>query len=345
MNAIEKTPTLFSIGKAEKLTGLSKDTLRAWERRYGFPVPLRDERGRRAYDEPQLQRLCHVAELIAKGVSPAEVVPVPADPLVLSHTQLTRDWIQAAAQPEHIRTWIALLRRHAWGELRSALQAFRQAHGLQGFALEGLLPLCSWVIETRAKGDLQRYETQLFVEHVQPMLFDDLITLRRAASAQGPRVVLASPAGTLLSLNLMFVECLLAVAGCEVWPLDLNQQPNDIASAAKAARADVLAMPLGSLMTTAEAAAVTENMRRLLPPSCELWVGGRSSVALRPAVLGPSDPYYVVWTAQDLTDNLKRIRGQGKIRPARLSQDATAAVLKAAMPSTRAASLRGATIQ
>ena len=32
-------PVLLGIGVVERDTGLSKDTLRIWERRYHFPVP------------------------------------------------------------------------------------------------------------------------------------------------------------------------------------------------------------------------------------------------------------------------------------------------------------------
>ncbi len=39
----------LSIAAVERDTGLSKDTLRVWERRYGFPTPGRDTLGERAY--------------------------------------------------------------------------------------------------------------------------------------------------------------------------------------------------------------------------------------------------------------------------------------------------------
>ena len=34
---------LFNISAVERETGLSKDTLRVWERRYDFPRPVRDD--------------------------------------------------------------------------------------------------------------------------------------------------------------------------------------------------------------------------------------------------------------------------------------------------------------
>ena len=39
--------SLLTISQVERDTGLSKDTLRIWERRYGFPNPGRDAQGER----------------------------------------------------------------------------------------------------------------------------------------------------------------------------------------------------------------------------------------------------------------------------------------------------------
>ena len=38
-------PITSSIAAVERDTGLSKDTLRVWGRRYGFPTPTRDTTG------------------------------------------------------------------------------------------------------------------------------------------------------------------------------------------------------------------------------------------------------------------------------------------------------------
>ena len=56
-------PVLLSIAAVERDTGLSKDTLRVWERRYGFPQPLRDANGERTYTAEQLARLRIVKRL------------------------------------------------------------------------------------------------------------------------------------------------------------------------------------------------------------------------------------------------------------------------------------------
>ena len=48
---------MMSIAAVERDTGLSKDTLRIWEKRYGFPLPTRDTQGERCYPMEQVERL------------------------------------------------------------------------------------------------------------------------------------------------------------------------------------------------------------------------------------------------------------------------------------------------
>jgi len=65
-----KTLTL-SIAAVERDTGLSKDALRIWERRYGFPTPQRDGSGERAYPLEQVEKLRIVKRLMDGGHRPS----------------------------------------------------------------------------------------------------------------------------------------------------------------------------------------------------------------------------------------------------------------------------------
>ena len=46
---VEAQGLMLNISAVERETGLSKDVLRMWERRYGFPKPGRDDNGERQY--------------------------------------------------------------------------------------------------------------------------------------------------------------------------------------------------------------------------------------------------------------------------------------------------------
>ena len=72
---------VLSIAAIERDTGLSKDTLRVWERRYGFPVAMRDSQGERSYPLDQLQRLRTLKRLIDGRHRPGRVVCLDAGEL------------------------------------------------------------------------------------------------------------------------------------------------------------------------------------------------------------------------------------------------------------------------
>ena len=67
----------YPISAVERETGLSKDTLRMWERRYGFPAPGRDAQGERVYPAEQVARLRQLRRLIHAGHRPEMPMPTP----------------------------------------------------------------------------------------------------------------------------------------------------------------------------------------------------------------------------------------------------------------------------
>ena len=54
----------ITIAAVERDTGLTKDTLRVWERRYGFPTPLRDRSGQRVYSRRDMEKLRLIKRLL-----------------------------------------------------------------------------------------------------------------------------------------------------------------------------------------------------------------------------------------------------------------------------------------
>lgn len=60
-------PSEYTIAAVSKLTGVSCHALRAWERRYGFPVPHRSPSKHRRYAADQVRVLCRIAYLMRRG--------------------------------------------------------------------------------------------------------------------------------------------------------------------------------------------------------------------------------------------------------------------------------------
>ncbi|MFE8605354.1 MerR family transcriptional regulator [Archangium violaceum] len=57
-----------------RLTGIREATLRAWERRYGFPRPNRTESNYRVYSREEVENIHRVAKLISEGLSVSEAI-------------------------------------------------------------------------------------------------------------------------------------------------------------------------------------------------------------------------------------------------------------------------------
>jgi MerR family transcriptional regulator, light-induced transcriptional regulator len=67
---------LYRIQAVSKLTGVPPATLRAWERRYGFPEPERTESSYRLYSEAQIVLIKQLKALCQQGLAPSEAVKI-----------------------------------------------------------------------------------------------------------------------------------------------------------------------------------------------------------------------------------------------------------------------------
>jgi DICT domain-containing protein len=68
VSRVEEEPPL-SIGDVVRATGLGEATLRAWERRYGFPHPQREPSGHRRYALEEVERILRVVADRERGIA------------------------------------------------------------------------------------------------------------------------------------------------------------------------------------------------------------------------------------------------------------------------------------
>ena len=68
----EQPATLLRIGELSRRLGVSEHVLRAWERRYGLPEPVRSEGGYRLYSSTDVARIRRMQTHIADGLSTAQ---------------------------------------------------------------------------------------------------------------------------------------------------------------------------------------------------------------------------------------------------------------------------------
>ncbi len=64
---LQTPPQMFRIGAVSRLTGISTDLIRVWERRYSVVDPTRTETGNRLYSHDDITRLALIKQLLEAG--------------------------------------------------------------------------------------------------------------------------------------------------------------------------------------------------------------------------------------------------------------------------------------
>ncbi|MDQ3004962.1 MAG: MerR family transcriptional regulator, partial [Chloroflexota bacterium] len=94
---VSTTPA-YNLKVVLKETGLAADTLRAWERRYGLPVPQRTAGGHRLYSQRDIETIKWLINRQADGLSISRAVDMYND-LLTSGSDPLGDSVQQALIP------------------------------------------------------------------------------------------------------------------------------------------------------------------------------------------------------------------------------------------------------
>ena len=81
IKANNDTSSTYRIGAVARLTGISPDTLRIWERRYKVVAPQRTPKGGRLYSQQDVTRLTMIKTLVDSGHAISTVANLPQEEL------------------------------------------------------------------------------------------------------------------------------------------------------------------------------------------------------------------------------------------------------------------------
>lgn len=268
-----ETPS-FNIAAVERDTGLSKDVLRVWERRYGFPLPLRDDNGDRLYTAEQVERLRLIKRLMDQGHRPGKLIARPLEELVALSPRRPRPLPArgAALDDPELEELMSLIKQHDAHACAEALQQRLVRQGLQRFVLDVVAPLTRRVGEAWEEGRFAVFEEHLFTELSKRVLRQAVAALPRGVGK--PRILLTSVPEEPHVLGLLMVEALFSLEGAQCIPLGAEMPLLEISRAAEAHRVDVVALSFSMAFATRRIPGLLTQLRALLAPGIELWVGG-----------------------------------------------------------------------
>jgi DNA-binding transcriptional MerR regulator len=276
MTGQRRTPLQYPIRAVAQMTGISIDTLRAWERRYEAVVPSRSDRGR-LYSDADVERLRKLGDLVKRGHAIGTIASLDDEALarLLEGADAHKANGEAPAATADLAALASALDRYDL----DAIEATHNRHAVvlppRELVLAVIVPLLQEVGRRWESGRLRPAQEHLVSSIIRSVLGG----LLRASSRPhaSPKIVFATPSGERHELGLLCAALLAASAGYGVVYLGQDLPAADIAHAAATAGARIIVVSL-----TTPGAVTRAELRKLmeLPPGIELWVGGPASDVL-----------------------------------------------------------------
>jgi DNA-binding transcriptional MerR regulator/methylmalonyl-CoA mutase cobalamin-binding subunit len=267
------------MGAVARRTGVGEHTLRAWERRFGFPQPVRLPSGHRRYTADQVRQLLLIAEALRCGYRAGDVVRSPVERVEELLRQSGRvDAESGELVPDWVQRTLEAGRRFDRRALTWELQHAAATLGLARFLQERLEPIMVEVGSAWARGDLEIRHEHFISEVVE----DTLRGLRSSlgAAGAGRPVVLAGLPGELHRMGLQIAALVIAAAGRRATLLGGNTPPQEVVETAVALDAAAVGLSVSRYADPADAVAAVADIRRRLPARTRLWLGGSGARAL-----------------------------------------------------------------
>lgn len=285
----ESAPTGSPIRLVASRTGIPEETLRAWERRYGFPAPLRRAGGSRVYSETDIAKLHVLARAVAAGFRPGDVVQLSVAALEELLDSAARD---TRAQPppalpessaDCIATLLEALRRDDAAVVRATLHELAVRLGPRRFVTECAHPLLVGVGAEWAEGALDVRHEHLASAYLQTELRAILASVEEDADA--PVVLLTTLPEEPHALPLDLVAVYLTSLGVAPRLLGPGTPAAQITAAAIALRVAAVGISTSVAAPPRPTQLELHALRSSLPATIPLWVGGSGARLLAPPLL------------------------------------------------------------
>lgn len=261
----------------ERDTGIGRDTLRVWERRYGFPDPERNEKGERAYPELQLRRLQRIRRLLDRGLRPGKLLPLDDDALDNLEASLEK-----AAQPQPAKPISAMLEAICCADaaqIETLLRRQYQQQGMKKFINSTVVPLLNAVGQLWVGGKLQVFQEHFLSEQLNRFLNAEISIMQK--NAKKPLVLLATLPGEEHTLGLLMVAAMLSAHGIAIINLGGEVPMDQIVRAAQQFNADIVGVTFSGAYQYKNIRPHLLELRTQIPQDIDIWTGGEGVYHMR----------------------------------------------------------------
>jgi len=268
---------MYSIKAVSQATGLTVETLRAWERRYRVVVPQRDDMGRRVYRAEDVLRLRRLREATERGHPIGRLVRMDEVALAnLLHEPEPRR--QGAAASAFVERVLDAARRFAAAECEQALTLAVSLMTPGRLIDEVLEPLLREVGERWHRGEFSIAQERLVSATVRKHIALILDTYDR--TARHPAIVFATLQGERHELGLLMSAMICASHGVKVHYLGPDLPAREIGRYALEVDAAVVALSVVLLEGIERVPEQLAEIRAAVGPDTPVWIGGSGAQSL-----------------------------------------------------------------
>lgn len=273
---------MYSIKAVAQATGLTVETLRAWERRYGIVAPNRDASGRRVYRPEDVLRLRRLREATERGHPIGRLVGLGDDELAALLNEST-DRRTRAATNAFVERILESAQRFRSAECEQALTLAIAMLPPPQLVSDVLQPLLREVGERWHRGEFaisqERLVSTIVRRHVGLMLDAYDRNARRAP------IVFATLPGERHELGLLTSAMMCASRGFKTHYLGPDLPPAEIARFAREVNAAAVALSVVLQDRAADAPAQLAELVSHLPAETAVWLGGSAARELQRELL------------------------------------------------------------
>ena len=273
---------MYSIKAVSQATGLTVETLRAWERRYRVVVPQRDEMGRRVYRAEDVLRLRRLREATDRGHPISRLVKLDEPALAsLLHEPERRP--QSAMASTFVERILDAARRYSSAECEQSLTLAISLMSPSRLIGEVLEPLLREVGERWHSGTFSIAQERLVSATVRKHI--GLIVETYDRTARRGSIVFATLPGERHELGLLMSAMVCASHGFKVHYLGADLPAEEIARYARESGAGIVALSVLLLDGIEQVPAQLHTLREALGPDIPIWVGGSAAQQVDRAAL------------------------------------------------------------
>ena len=290
---------MYSIKADSQATGLTVETLRAWERRYRVVVPQRDEMGRRVYRAEDVLRLRRLREATDRGHPISRLVKLDETSLAsLLHEPERRP--QSAMATTFVERILDAARRYSSADCEQSLTLAISLMSPGRLISEVLEPLLHEVGERWHSGTFSIAQERLVSATVRKHI--GLIVDAYDRTARRGSIVFATLPGERHELGLLMSAMVCASHGFKVHYLGPDLPAEEIARYARAAGASIVAVSVLLLEGIEAVPGQLQRLRDTLGRVVPIWVGGSGAQQLDRGAL--PDAVVVVVDSAELEQRL-----------------------------------------